>query len=42
MLANMPNKSNVTWRTGLDVYKWWVGDDPDQLSLFDNVVEVSL
>ena len=38
----MPNKSNVTWRTGLDVYKWWVGDDPDQLSLFDNVVEVSL
>lgn len=25
----------VKWETGLDVYKWWVGDDPNQLSLFD-------
>lgn len=33
MLLNMPDKSNVTWQSGLDVYKWWVGDDPNQLSL---------
>lgn len=34
MLLNMPDKEGVTWQTGLDVYKWWVGDDPNQLSLF--------
>ena len=34
MLQNMPNNSEVTWRNGIDVYKWWVGDDPNQLSLF--------
>lgn len=34
MLLNMPDKEGVTWQTGLEVYKWWVGDDPNQLSLF--------
>ncbi len=28
----------VKWETGLDVYKWWVGDDPNQLSLFDDEI----
>lgn len=35
MLLAMPDNPDRTWRTGLDVYKWWVGDDPNQLSLFD-------
>lgn len=35
MLLEMPDEKEVTWRTGLDVYKWWVGDDPNQLTLFD-------
>ena len=34
MLLNMPDKEGVTWQNGLEVYKWWVGDDPNQLSLF--------
>lgn len=34
MLLNMPNNANITWRNGIEVYKWWVGDDPNQLSLF--------
>lgn len=25
------------WRSGLDVYKWWTGDDPYQLSFFDDL-----
>ncbi|MDE6707174.1 MAG: phosphoadenosine phosphosulfate reductase family protein [Oscillospiraceae bacterium] len=25
----------LNWKTGLDVYKWWVGDDPNQLSFFE-------
>ena len=36
MLLEMPDEKEVTWRTGLDVYKWWVGDDPNQLTLFDD------
>lgn len=35
MLENMLDSSNVTWKSGLDVFRWWVGDDPNQLSLFD-------
>lgn len=34
MLLNMPDKKDIAWRNGVDVYKWWVGDNPDQLSLF--------
>lgn len=26
---------DYTWETGLDVYKWWVGDDPNQMSFFE-------
>lgn len=26
--------------TGVDIYKWWVGDDPDQLSFFDEIEEL--
>ena len=37
MLLNMPDTKNVDWKTGLDVYKWWVGDDPNQLSFFEEV-----
>ena len=33
----MPDNPDRTWRTGLDVYKWWVGDDPNQLSIFDDI-----
>ena len=25
----------TTWETGLEVWKWWVGDDPNQLSFFE-------
>lgn len=25
----------TTWQTGLEVWKWWVGDDPNQLSFFE-------
>lgn len=28
------SESNATWRTGLDVFRWWMGEDPSQLSLF--------
>ena len=35
MLLAMPDNPDRTWRTGLDVYKRWVGDDSNQLSLFD-------
>ena len=35
MLENMPDKPNVAWKSELDVFKWWTGDDPDQLSLFE-------
>lgn len=35
MLKNMPPKTDITWQSGLDVYKWWVGDDPNQLSFFE-------
>lgn len=34
MLLNMPDKDGITWRSGLDVYKWWLGYDPNQLSFF--------
>jgi len=26
---------NITWETGLDVMKWWLGDDPDQITFED-------
>ena len=26
---------NRAWRTGKDVFKWWIGENPNQLSLFD-------
>lgn len=25
---------NYSWKSGEEVYSWWVGDDPDQLTLF--------
>ena len=25
----------TTWESGLEVWKWWVGDDPNQLSFFE-------
>lgn len=38
MLLNMHiDGKETTWKTGIDVYKWWVGDDPNQLSLFDYI-----
>ena len=37
MLLNMPDTKNMDWKTGLDVYKWCVGDDPNQLSFFEEV-----
>lgn len=26
-----------SWRSGVDVYKWWLGEDPFQLSFFDDL-----
>ena len=31
--AGLTNSQN--WKTGLDVFKWWLGDDIDQLTFFD-------
>ena len=28
-------KINSSWEDGEHVMKWWVGEDPNQLSLFD-------
>lgn len=38
MLKNMPNKSKVEWENGLDVFKWWMGENPNQLSLFEEEI----
>lgn len=34
MVKAYPERA-LNWETGLDVYKWWVGDDPNQLSFFE-------
>lgn len=26
---------NREWHTGRDVFRWWIGENPNQLSLFD-------
>lgn len=26
---------NRDWHTGRDVFRWWIGENPNQLSLFD-------
>ena len=26
---------NMGWNSGEDVFKWWVGDDPRQITMFD-------
>lgn len=28
-------ESNAQWRTGLDVFRWWMGEDPAQPSIFE-------
>lgn len=33
--------NDVSWSTGEDVMRWWVGDDPMQTCLFDEFKEVS-
>lgn len=33
-------EKRATWRNGKDVMKWWVGDDPMQISLFDDEYEI--
>ena len=33
-------ETRASWRNGKDVMKWWVGDDPMQLSMFDEESEV--
>lgn len=30
----------MSWQNGEDVMKWWVGDDTNQLSLFDVLEDV--
>lgn len=35
MIAERPNKENLSWQSGLDVFKWWIGEDPNQIDLFD-------
>lgn len=36
MLAARDWKTKMNWKTGEDVFKWWMGDDPNQLSMFDD------
>lgn len=33
--------NRVGWQTGDDVFKWWMGEDPLQLS-FDDLLEMDL
>lgn len=35
MIAKHPNKENISWQSGNDVFKWWIGEDPNQINLFD-------
>ena len=35
MIAEYPNKENLSWQSGLDVFKWWIGEDPNQIDLFE-------
>ena len=35
MIEAYPNGSRLNWQNGLDVYKWWIGEDPNQIDLFD-------
>lgn len=35
MIEAYPNGSRLNWQNGLDVYKWWIGEDPNQINLFD-------
>lgn len=35
MIAEYPKKENISWQSGLDVFKWWIGEDPNQINLFD-------
>ena len=32
--AGLTNTQN--WQTGVDVFKWWIGENFDQLTLFDD------
>ena len=32
MLASMPRKPE-TWQTAMDVFKWWMGEDPYQMEI---------
>lgn len=27
--------NDLGWKTGIDVMKWWIGENPDQMTLFD-------
>lgn len=33
-MLDMNPDVNYSWKSGEEVYSWWVGDDPDQLTLF--------
>ena len=33
MLENMPNRKNTGWQTGMDVFKWWMEEDPNQMEI---------
>lgn len=38
MLINLTKRdleSHTSWRTGEDVMRWWVGDDPRQITFDD-------
>lgn len=35
MIEAYPNGSRLNWQNGLDVYKWWIGEDPNQINLFE-------
>ena len=43
MIANMPNKSNITWKNGEDCFNWWVFNHGGnslivgQIGIFDNL-----
>jgi hypothetical protein len=36
LIARKEAGMQTNWRTGLDVFKWWIGEDIDQLTLFSD------
>lgn len=35
MIKGHPEPLRLNWENGLDAYKWWIGEDPNQIDLFE-------